>query len=96
MSAPERAEWLEWPVERVSEWVAERGPVVMGWPFNGTRRWYLAQLHGNPDLGDYLSALIRRQGELHRMIFAHGVSALRQLPEVGQHFDVAHPRLKPS
>ncbi len=76
MSVPERAEWLGWSVERAAQWVAERGPVVMGWPFNGTRRWYIAQRHANPDFGDYLSAVIRRQGELHRMIFAHGVSAL--------------------
>jgi hypothetical protein len=48
----------------------------MGWPYNGTRRWYVAYRHRNPGAEDYLEVLIRRQAELHRMIFAHGVSVI--------------------
>jgi hypothetical protein len=49
----------------------------MGWPFNGTRRWYLSQRLHNPDAtGDYLGITGRRQAELHSMIFAHGVRYL--------------------
>ncbi len=48
----------------------------MGWPFNGTRRWYL--LHGErpPNADDYVATLIRRQAELHRLVFDHGVSVI--------------------
>ena len=48
----------------------------MGWPYNGTRRWYVAHRRRNPGAEDYLKVLIRRQAELHRMIFAHGVSVI--------------------
>lgn len=74
---PSLPEWLAWPAERVERWVAAHPrPVVMGWPFNGTRRWYLSQRLRNPDAGDYLAVLTRRQAELHSMVFAHGVSVL--------------------
>jgi hypothetical protein len=48
----------------------------MGWPYNGTRRWYVAYRRRNPHAEDYLGVLIRRQAELHRLIFAHGVSVI--------------------
>jgi hypothetical protein len=74
---PGLAEWLGWPTQRVSRWVsAQPEPVVMGWPYNGTRRWYVAYRHRNPFAKDYLEVLIRRQAELHRLIFAHGVSVI--------------------
>jgi len=74
---PGLTEWLGWPAERVSAWVSEQpDPVVMGWPYNGTRRWYVAYRRRNPGAKDYLGLLIRRQAELHRLIFAHGVSVI--------------------
>jgi hypothetical protein len=74
---PGLPEWLGWPTERVSRWVYARPePVVMGWPYNGTRRWYVAYRRRNPGAEDYLKVLIRRQAELHRLIFAHGVSVI--------------------
>ena len=74
---PNLPEWLGWPTERVSRWVsAQPEPVVMGWPYNGTRRWYATYRRQNPGAKDYLGVLIRRQAELHRLIFAHGVSAI--------------------
>ena len=39
LETPSLAEWLGWPTERVSRWIsAQPEPVVMGWPYNGTRR----------------------------------------------------------
>lgn len=75
---PELSEWLHWPADRVYGWISARSrPVVMGWPFNGTRRWYLSYRLRNPETsGDYLTTMGRRQAELHRMIFAHGVDVL--------------------
>jgi len=74
---PSLSEWLGWSTQRVSRWVSTQPePVVMGWPYNGTRRWYVAYRRRNPGAEDYLRVLIRRQAELHRMIFAHGVSVI--------------------
>lgn len=76
-SLPQLSEWLAWSMERVARCVeAQPQPVVMGWPFNGTRRWYLLHRRENPDAEDYLTILIRRQAEQHRMVLAHGVSAI--------------------
>jgi adenosine tuberculosinyltransferase len=62
----------------VARWIAgEPRPVVMAWPFNGTRRWYLTYRRRHPAVaGNYLTILGRRQAELHRLVFAHGVSVL--------------------
>src|SRR5215211_2258155 len=77
LETPSLAEWLGWPTERVSRWIsAQPEPVVMGWPYNGTRRWYVAYRRRNPRAQGYLRVLIRRQAELHRLIFAHGVSVI--------------------
>jgi hypothetical protein len=77
VSAPQLSEWLGWSAERVARWVSARErPVVMGWPFNGTRRWYLIHRRKHPDNADYMTSIIRRQAELHRLVFAHGVSVI--------------------
>lgn len=61
----------------MARWIATRPrPVVMGWPFNGTRRWYLTHRRENPGARDYQTTLVRRQAELHRMVFAHGVRVI--------------------
>jgi adenosine tuberculosinyltransferase len=74
---PRLAEWLRWPKPRVAQWVLnQQQPVVLGWPFNGTRRWYLLHRHANPTDGDYVATTIRRQAELHRLAFDHGVSVI--------------------
>ncbi|MBA3789970.1 MAG: hypothetical protein H0X23_01850 [Rubrobacter sp.] len=77
-SPPSLPELLEWPEERVARWVEGfEIPVVMGWPFNGTRRWYLSHRRSHPDDDrDYLTTLARRQAECHRMVFAHGVRVI--------------------
>ena len=75
--SPELSEWLSWSTEEVAQWIAALPrPVVMGWPFNGTRRWYLLHRRNNPDTEDYVTTLIRRQAEQHRLVFAHGVSTI--------------------
>ena len=61
----------------MARWVAAQPrPVVIGWPFNGTRRWYLLHQRANPDADDYMRTLIRRQAQQHRSIFAHGVGVI--------------------
>ena len=49
---------------------------MMGWPFNGTRRWYLLHRRENLDASDYVTATIRAQAEQHRLVFAHGVNVI--------------------
>ena len=75
---PTLAEWLRWPTGRLSRWVSDLpAPLVMAWPFDGTRRWYLSYALRHPNApGDYLTVTARRQAELHRMVLAHGVSVL--------------------
>ncbi len=64
-----------WSVGRVAEWVGAR-PVVMGWPYNGTRRWFVGHRREHPGAGDYLTTIIRRQAGLRRMVLDHGVRAI--------------------
>lgn len=74
---PGLPEWLRWSTEEVRRWVGGLPrPVVMGWPSNGTRRWYLAHRRESGGDEDYLSAVIRRQAEQHRMVLEHGVGVL--------------------
>lgn len=70
-------ELLDWSRERVACWVSSQSkPIVMGWPFNGTRRWYLLHRRRNPDADDYVSTTIRHQAESHCLAFSHGVSTI--------------------
>ncbi len=49
---------------------------MVGWPSNGTRRWFLDHRREHPEGGDYLSTIIRRQAEHHRMVLAHGADVV--------------------
>ncbi len=70
-------ELLGWPVGRVADWVAGNPePLVVGWPFNGTRRWFVGYRRGHAGTADYLSTLVRRQAEFHGMLLDHGVSVV--------------------
>jgi adenosine tuberculosinyltransferase len=74
---PDLPEFLAWPTERVAGWVADRpGPMVAGWPFNGTRRWFIGHKGARREAGGYLSTLVRRQAEFYRMVLDHGVAAI--------------------
>ncbi len=75
-SPPRLAAWLDWPAERVARWVSAQQPLVMGWPFNGTRRWYALHRHKSPTAGDYVTTTIRCQAEQHRLVFDHGVRVI--------------------
>lgn len=76
-SFPSLTEWLNWPREQVAQWVSSQPrPLVVGWPFNGTRRWYLLYRRSNPDARDYVTTVIRRQAEQHRLLLEHGVSVI--------------------
>ena len=48
----------------------------LGWPYNGTRRRYVAYRRRNPGAKDYLGVLITRQAELDWLIFADGVRVI--------------------
>ena len=75
--APHLAEWLRWPKPLVAQWVLnQQQHVVLGWPFNGTRRWYLLHRQENPTDSDYITTTIRRQAEQHRLAFDHGVRVI--------------------
>lgn len=74
---PRLEEWLDWSREDVARWVsAQQRPVVMGWPFNGTRRWYLLRRREHRSGDDYVTTIIRRQAEQHRLVFGHGVRVI--------------------
>lgn len=51
-------------------------PVVLGWPFNGTRRWYLLRRREDRTGDDYVATIIRKQAEQHRLVFDHGVRVI--------------------
>lgn len=79
--APLPGDWMRLSDADVASWVRSRSECfVMGWPYNGTRRWYAAHSSQNGQKGstsaDYLRDLIRKQAEHHRMVFDHGVRVL--------------------
>lgn len=75
---PSYAEWLGWPAGRVADLVNTQGrPLVVAWPYEGTRRWYLSyRADASGGAEDYLRVLTRRQAEISRLIFGHGARAL--------------------
>lgn len=80
---PSLAQWLMWSTEEVARWISDRSvPLVMGWPYNGTRRWYIIQRMRNlnrsveSEATDYMNTLIPHQAAHHRMVFDHGISVI--------------------
>lgn len=68
---------MRWERAQIAQWVSEHAePLVVGWPFNGTRRWYLVHQWENPDADDYVTTMIRVQAERQRMLFDLGASAI--------------------
>lgn len=75
--SPTLEEWLEWDRPTLARWVSARTePLVVGWPFNGTRRWYLLHHRREPAAGDYVSTIIHYQALKHRLLFSLGTSAI--------------------
>lgn len=74
---PSLSQWLDWTRDEIKRWVlSQPETTVLGWPYNGTRRWYL--LHKPEDRASegYLKTLVRRQAEHHKLVFEHGVRVL--------------------
>jgi len=74
---PTLAEWLELDRGSLARWVGARAePLVIGWPFNGTRRWYALHRRRDPAAGDYVGTMIRYQAQKHSLLFGLGASAI--------------------
>ena len=75
---PSFSRWLGCDREEIRHWVlSQRETTVLGWPYNGTRRWYLLQQREErTGEGGYLKTLVRRQAEHHRLLFEHGVRVI--------------------
>lgn len=75
--APTFGEWLEYDGAEIARWTRERAsPLVVGWPFNGTRRWYLLHRRSNPETADYVGTMVHYQAQKHRTLFGLGASAI--------------------
>lgn len=62
----------------IAEIVAEKGPIVCVFPFNGTRRWYMLE-HGESAAvfgNSYMETITGRMAEICAMLFAHGIDTL--------------------
>lgn len=76
-STPGLEEWLGWSRQEVSGWVRSSSkPLVLGWPFNGTRRWYLLHSLQNPSAENYARTVVREQAERQCLLFELGASAI--------------------
>lgn len=74
---PTLEQWLDWTRHEVAEWVrSSTTPLVVGWPFNGTRRWYTLHAMENPSAQGYVRTLVREQAERQRLLFELGVEAI--------------------
>lgn len=74
---PDQAVWLAASRDEIRHWIANRAtPLIVGWPFNGTRRWHLQKQHEAKNPSDYLSTLIRRQAEQHALVLNLGATAV--------------------
>lgn len=74
---PDLADWLLAPRSAIRQFVASRpAPLVIGWPFNGTRRWYLWWQLASGDDREYVPTLIRRQAEQQALALELGAQAI--------------------
>jgi hypothetical protein len=75
--SPGLEEWLAWDRRSVAGWVSACGePLVVGWPFNGTRRWYLLHRRRATAANGYVDTIIHYQAEKHRLLFSLGAGAI--------------------
>lgn len=69
----------ELPTAQVARLVRQRGPIVCVFPINGTRRWFLLEyphLADQDPLENYMRLTWRRQIELYKLFFDHGIDTL--------------------
>jgi hypothetical protein len=59
----------------VAEEVRRADSTVCAFAANGTRRWFLLE-HPNAPASDYIEVSVRRQVELYRLLFDHGLDTL--------------------
>jgi tuberculosinol/isotuberculosinol synthase len=67
------------PKEQVARLVRAAGPKVCVFPVNGTRRWFMLEHHPQNEqelTSAYIDAMERRQIELCRLLFDHGLDIL--------------------
>lgn len=76
-NTPRLEEWLGWPRQAVSGWIrSSPEPLVVGWPFNGTRRWYLLHSLQSPSAESYVRTVVREQARHQHLLFELGASAI--------------------
>ena len=76
-NTPGLEEWFSRPRQEVSGWVKSASePLVIGWPFNGTRRWYLLHSLQNPSSESYVRTVVREQAKRQSLLFELGTSAI--------------------
>ncbi len=67
------------PTNEVAELVREKGPGVVVFPINGTRRWFMLE-HGEQGRGvsmeAYMATTWNRQVALYKLFFDHGIETL--------------------
>lgn len=75
----ELATFSSLPTEEIARIVQERGPKVVVFPINGTRRWFMLE-HGDQNgqfsMADYMTITWNRQIDLYKLFFDHGVETL--------------------
>lgn len=67
------------PGDELARLVEEKGPLVVTFPINGTRRWYLLKAMAgeiDADTDTYLHVMERRHIDLYRLFFDHGIHTL--------------------
>ncbi len=74
-------QFLSLPVNAVAQIVRAAGPKVCVFPVNGTRRWFLLECppetwQGKDFLSAYHEMSVRRQFEIYRLFFDHGIDTL--------------------
>lgn len=80
MECLSREQFLNLPATEVAKIVhATVGPQVCVFPMNGTRRWFLLE-HGDAHQDDpaeaYLDIISKRQIEIYKLCFSHGLDTL--------------------
>ncbi len=67
------------PTEEIVQIIQEKGPKVVVFPINGTRRWFMLE-HGIQNrrfsMEDYMNITWNRQIELYKLFFDHGIKTL--------------------
>lgn len=67
------------PTDEVAQIVRERGPGVVVFPINGTRRWFMLEHQADEEetpVQEFLDRLAQRHCELYGMWFEHGVHTI--------------------